>query len=137
MSIKKGGGDYESLSFKNITGHESQYKWMEANFNKGYKLDHAAVLNYQQIFLSSYSLGSHPDFDDMIRRIPHYLERAQKEYENLPEVYEIIKQRSDPEAVAALDQLIDEFKANIKRIIQKQDKKALQKFIDRAEQLAK
>ncbi len=136
MNAKKGGGD---RLLKEITGYENFLELMEDNFNRGNKLDRAAVINYQQHFLSAYSAGIRDPETVIARvnRIPHYLERAQREYEFQPEVYELIKQRSDPEAVAALDQLIDEFKTDFPRIIKERDKKSIEKFMDRAIQLLK
>lgn len=142
MTIKKNmpkekGGDRDTYNLEAITGHESEYKWMEDNFNRGYKLDRTVVANYQQEFLSAYSLGiSDPGIATVcIGTIPHYLERAQEEYSHKPEVFELIKQCSDPKAIAALDQLIDEFKADFPHIMHTRDEKAVKKFMERAEQL--
>ena len=120
MSIE-GGGDRDYV--------KREVERRESYFNQGYKLDRSVAANIAQIFWSLYLLN------DEKGNAPYYAEYAQKENEEEPEVYELIMKRSDPESVATLNRLVDEFNDVFPKIIREKDKESVQKFVERAKQL--
>ncbi len=120
MSIE-GGGDRDYV--------KKELERRESCFNEGDKLDRSVAINILQIFLSLY----HSKNEKL--KAPHYAQYAQKENEEEPEVYELIMKRSDPEAVAALDNLVDEFNADFPRMLREQDKESVKKFVEKGKLL--
>ena len=66
-----------------------------------------------------------------IEPLQHYVERIERDAKNAA----LIRQLSDPEAVKAYDQLVDEFNASLPEINKTKDFDTIRKFWDRARKL--
>ena len=128
MSVE-GGGDRPQIS-------QHRKELVDSGFSGGRKL-----------YGDSYNMWTRanwceaPEDVEMLTPLPHYkqnMEEAQASdgKSRYPqEEIEYVVQLSDPASVAAFDQLIDEFNADLERIKREKDFAAAKRFAERAHEL--
>ncbi|MEK7643073.1 MAG: hypothetical protein AAB372_01325 [Patescibacteria group bacterium] len=72
---------------------------------------------------------------DMLRPAPHYEERFRLKNESL--IADHIMKMSDPGAVVAFDLLVDEYNANLERVVREEDYETLRDLYRRASLLVR
>ncbi len=115
--------------------HSELYQYAEERFNDGYKLDHDTMNIWSTL---GYVTSEIPGIIEKIKPREHYGEYVAKIDQRWGEngVYaEMIMRRSDPESVAAFGRLVDEFNADLERIIREKDFATPLLFLQRAKEL--
>lgn len=79
------------------------------------------------------------NFDELkpVKHYGEYFQDQDREYEKVgkPGLFEAIMESSNPEGIAAFDQLVDEFNSDLPRIVEQKDGQAIQTFFRRAGEL--
>lgn len=79
------------------------------------------------------------NFDELkpVKHYGEYFQDQDRKYEEAgkPGLFEAIMERSNPAGVAEFDQLVDEFNADLPRIVEQKDGEAIQTLIRRAGEL--
>lgn len=79
------------------------------------------------------------NFDELkpVRHYGEYFQEQDRKYAETGKIglFKAIMERSNPAAVAEFDQLVDEFNADLPRIIEQRDKEAIHTFFERSGEL--
>lgn len=105
------------------------------SFNGGCKMDHDAINVWGSLSFVLPGLSQTWDRVTPRRHYKEYVMESDKKNNENQKYADFVMERSDPQAVAAFDALVDEFNADLERIKREKDYNALKNFLARAKEL--
>jgi len=119
MSTENGGDSPLQLRLQSIERH----------FSKGYKLDQDSINVWAYLVFVT-----NPEKTKRLKPLEHYEDYIRR-INTSDEVYKCKMKLSNPETAATFDQLVDEFNADLERMVTEQDFATAQNFMQRAREL--